>query len=48
MSKIIAITLGDPAGIGPEVTFKALVSKKLPKDVHFQVIGSKTIRKPSG
>lgn len=36
---IIAITLGDPAGIGPEVIRKALASGQLPAGHRFDVIG---------
>lgn len=39
MSKIVAITMGDPAGIGPEIIVKALQSDVL-KNVHSVVIGS--------
>ena len=35
----ILITLGDPAGIGPEVVAKALASGKLPAGFDFQVLG---------
>ncbi len=35
----ILITLGDPAGIGPEVVAKALESPELPRDFDFQIIG---------
>jgi 4-hydroxythreonine-4-phosphate dehydrogenase len=35
----ILITLGDPAGIGPEVVAKALQSDQLPAGFEFQVIG---------
>ena len=35
----IAITLGDPAGIGPEVTVKALRSLKKTNSAHFVVLG---------
>lgn len=35
----ILITLGDPAGIGPEVVHKALASGQLPAGFDFQVIG---------
>ncbi len=35
----IGITLGDPAGVGPEIIRTALVSEKLPPDVDFTVIG---------
>lgn len=35
----ILITLGDPAGIGPEVVAKALASGRLPPGFDFEVIG---------
>ncbi len=35
----ILITLGDPAGVGPEVIAKALASPQLPRNFDFQVIG---------
>ena len=35
----IGITLGDPAGIGPEIIRGALTSEKLPRDVDCKVIG---------
>lgn len=35
----ILITMGDPAGIGPEVTIKALSDNRISKLAHFQVIG---------
>jgi 4-hydroxythreonine-4-phosphate dehydrogenase len=38
-NKIIGITLGDPAGIGPEVTVAALLRAKFPKGVLPVVIG---------
>jgi 4-hydroxythreonine-4-phosphate dehydrogenase len=37
----IAITLGDPAGIGPEVVAKTLRDPRLPKGFHFEVVGEK-------
>ncbi len=37
--KVIGITLGDPAGIGPEVTAKALAKVSLRSPVRFLVIG---------
>lgn len=37
--KPIAVTLGDPAGIGPEVVRAALVSSELSKTVPFELIG---------
>jgi len=36
---IIAITLGDPAGIGPEVVAKTLRDPRLPKGFEFEVLG---------
>ena len=38
----ILITLGDPAGIGPEVVAKALASDDLPPGFEFEVIGDAT------
>lgn len=38
----IAITIGDPNGIGPEITIKALKSLNLPKDKVF-IVGNKKI-----
>jgi 4-hydroxythreonine-4-phosphate dehydrogenase len=35
----ILVTMGDPAGIGPEVTVKALSDPLISKLAHFQVIG---------
>ena len=35
----IGITLGDPAGVGPEITRAAVASEKLPRDVDCKVIG---------
>ncbi len=42
----ILITLGDPAGIGPEVVDAALASGKLPEDFTFRVIGDRTAGSP--
>ena len=39
MRKTLAITVGDAAGIGPEIIRKALLSPLLPKGIHYQVIG---------
>jgi 4-hydroxy-L-threonine phosphate dehydrogenase PdxA len=36
-NKVIGITIGDPAGIGPEVTFKAL--SKAPRNSRFLIVG---------
>lgn len=38
----IAITLGDPAGIGPEVVAKTLRDSRLPKGFQFKVLGTKS------
>ena len=35
----IAVTLGDPAGVGPEITETALASTDLPKDFEFEILG---------
>ncbi len=35
----IGITLGDPAGIGPEVVDAALKSGRIPDSAHYQIIG---------
>lgn len=40
---LIGITLGDVAGIGPEVVVKALVSGKLPPTSQYAVIGSSAV-----
>lgn len=42
----IVITLGDPAGIGPEVIDAALASKEIPADFDFEVIGDRSQGKP--
>ncbi|MBF0593905.1 MAG: 4-hydroxythreonine-4-phosphate dehydrogenase PdxA [Candidatus Omnitrophica bacterium] len=42
-SKVILITLGDPAGIGPEVTSKALQNVRFPKGVVPVVIGNQQV-----
>jgi 4-hydroxythreonine-4-phosphate dehydrogenase len=39
---VIGITLGDPAGIGPEVIRSALASPHLPADFEFEVVGEAT------
>ncbi len=41
--KTIAITLGDPGGIGPEVALKALYQIRWPATLRFVLIGSRTI-----
>jgi len=44
VSKIVAITMGDPAGIGPEIIVKALQADIL-KNIHSVVIGSAELLK---
>jgi 4-hydroxythreonine-4-phosphate dehydrogenase len=39
----IGITLGDPGGIGPEVTLKSLSSPSSLPDAHYVLFGSKTL-----
>jgi 4-hydroxythreonine-4-phosphate dehydrogenase len=36
----IGITLGDPAGIGPEVVYAALESKRVPVDADYKIVGN--------
>jgi 4-hydroxythreonine-4-phosphate dehydrogenase len=36
----IGITLGDPAGIGPEVVYAALASKRVPVDADYKIVGN--------
>lgn len=42
----ILITLGDPAGIGPEVIDKALASGELPTGFEFETIGDRSLGTP--
>jgi len=44
--KIIGVTPGDAAGVGPEIIAAALASGKLPADVEFRVIGKPRSCKP--
>lgn len=46
MKPIIAITLGDPGGIGPEVVEKALRSKQLPTFCDYHILGKRDV--PTG
>jgi len=39
----LAVTLGDPAGIGPEVVLKALADPEVTKDCQITVIGSQAL-----
>jgi 4-hydroxythreonine-4-phosphate dehydrogenase len=41
----IGITLGDPAGIGPEVVAKALASRKLDKHFDYEIIGDAGVKR---
>ena len=43
MKKIIGITMGDPAGIGPEISFKAFQKKSLYEKCNPLLIGDKSI-----
>jgi 4-hydroxythreonine-4-phosphate dehydrogenase len=36
---LIALTLGDPAGIGPEIVRKTLQDRRLPKGFRYEVVG---------
>ena len=42
----IGITLGDPAGIGPEIVEAALKSGRLPGDVRYEIIGKYPVCTP--
>ncbi|MCE0484816.1 MAG: 4-hydroxythreonine-4-phosphate dehydrogenase PdxA [Methylacidiphilales bacterium] len=42
----IAITLGDPAGIGPEIVAKTLRDPRLPRGFRYEVLGKKAGIKP--
>jgi 4-hydroxy-L-threonine phosphate dehydrogenase PdxA len=39
MKPVCAITMGDPAGIGPEIALKAILSKDLPLECSIFIIG---------
>lgn len=39
--KILALTMGDPGGIGPEIIFKTLQSSRRPSGFEYLVVGSK-------
>ncbi len=43
MRKILAITMGDPAGIGPEIAIKALMKKKYFQNCDIFVIGDASV-----
>ena len=40
MPQTIAITLGDPAGVGPEVIAKTMADRRLPTGFRFEVLGN--------
>ena len=40
MSCRVGITLGDQAGIGPEIVDAALASGRLPADANYSIIGA--------
>jgi 4-hydroxythreonine-4-phosphate dehydrogenase len=40
---LFAITMGDPAGIGPEISLKIFATNKLPKDCNLFIIGDAEI-----
>jgi 4-hydroxythreonine-4-phosphate dehydrogenase len=44
MKKTLAITVGDPAGIGPEIVEKALQSPRIPRGIAFRVLGMEAAR----
>lgn len=43
MKPVIAITMGDPGGIGPEVILKTLQNLKLNRNIHLLLIGSRSV-----
>jgi 4-hydroxythreonine-4-phosphate dehydrogenase len=45
---LIAITMGDPAGIGPEIILKALAAGGLPKKPGYVVIGDRGVLEKTG
>jgi 4-hydroxythreonine-4-phosphate dehydrogenase len=40
---IIAVTMGDPAGVGPEIILQALTGSRLPKNNRYLVIGDRKV-----
>ena len=42
----LALTLGDPAGIGPEVITKTLCDRRLPKGYRYEILGASAKAKP--
>jgi 4-hydroxythreonine-4-phosphate dehydrogenase len=45
---LIAITMGDPAGVGPEIILKALAAGGLPKKPGYVVIGDREVLERTG
>ena len=45
---IIVVTMGDPAGVGPEIILKALRSGALPKKNRYLIIGDREVLKKTG
>ena len=45
---LIAITMGDPAGVGPEIILKALAAGGLPKKTRYVVIGDRGVLEKTG
>ena len=43
MKPVIGITMGDPAGIGPEIIIKALLSNKIKNSINSVIFGSKNV-----
>lgn len=43
MKPVIAVTIGDPAGIGPEVVVKALADPELAPLAHWKVVGDQAV-----
>lgn len=41
--KVIGITMGDPAGIGPEVIARAMAGLSAPKGIEFMVLGDRRV-----
>ena len=37
----IVITVGDEAGVGPEIILKALASKEIPQNINILIVGNK-------
>ena len=45
---VIAITMGDPAGVGPEIILKALTAGGLPKKPGYVIIGDRGVLEKTG